>query len=150
MSKPEMLHEKPGFVNDLNKAVHLCEMLVKAAALRHDGVVERMAMITACASAPLMAMATTIAAGGEKDFKLTPDHGLMAALMFSQMVNIVDKSTHSVEYNVEMVLNAMNDFEKLTGRKPDDLLAPPMVKAARELEGSGGDLLDTFMAGRKQ
>lgn len=79
--------------------------------------------------------------GIEHKVTVNGDTMLMAALLAYRICDnptSTDKGDGSVnveapmEFGPHIYLKAMQDFEKLTGRQPDDQLDPKLVKAARE------------------
>ena len=51
-----------------------------------------------------------------------------------------------VEFGPDVLVSAMDDFEKLTGRKPDDKLDPVMVAQTRNFLEKTGDPLKDLLA----
>ena len=56
----------------------------------------------------------------------------------------------TVEFGPSVILEALQMVERATGIKADDKLAPGMVEVARNLEASGGALVDGFFAERRK
>lgn len=53
------------------------------------------------------------------------------------------------EFGPHVIFEALEAYEKLTGRKPDDYLTPGMVSAAREAGTIGREVLNAFMDARR-
>jgi len=79
--------------------------------------------------------------------KVTKPHNvLFAALLLARMApDVGDRDKVHLEMSPVVVLQAMEDFEKLTGTKPDAILHPRMVEAAREQETTSVGLLQDFL-----
>lgn len=77
---------------------------------------------------------------------ITKESILFAALLTVRMSPELDHSndTVPVEFSPMVVLDAMDDFEKLTGKKPDPFLNPAMIASARKNEGIGRDAFIKF------
>ena len=59
-----------------------------------------------------------------------------------------DEGFAAFEYGVATLADAMDMFERATGRKPDDLLLEPMVAAARKAQAEGDVALKSFLESR--
>lgn len=66
------------------------------------------------------------------DAPLTPTQTLFAALLSYHAAPFEDEFGHSIsEYSPLIVANALTDFEKLTGRRPDEELDEQMCRVCR-------------------
>lgn len=75
---------------------------------------------------------------------------LFAALLIARCApEVGDRQNAMVETNPELIYSAMEDFEKLTGQRPDKYLNPHMVKQIREFMERQENPLQGLLASRK-
>lgn len=110
-------------------------------------------------SGPLGVLAcVACSADGEETPRMSGDHFLFAALLACAALHIDEQKDMrdlpgigekkvaialdmSCDFGPDTVLDAMAQFEKLTGRKPDSFLNQKMVQATREAADTGKVML---------
>lgn len=83
---------------------------------------------------------------------ITPEALLFAVLLVNKIAPEHDAKSHGIhtEFSPFVIFEAMEAYEKLTGKQPDLYLNPQMVKAAREAGSQGKELFNALVASRKQ
>lgn len=83
-----------------------------------------------------LSLLARLAAGSEK--AENDDQRLFAALLVVSCIEDTGDGSHNtMAFGPDRILDAMNAFEKYTGRKPDAFLNASMVQAARDVEKTG-------------
>lgn len=93
-------------------------------------------------------LATFLNRGEDINGSVTPDEMLFTAFLVCRCSPANDGEKSVLAFDPSIILDAMEDFEKFTGRKPDDFIIPAMAAAARDCAKEGGALLDRFRTER--
>lgn len=140
--------DNPDYAKKFEKALNLAGQLAAAAAMTEDNICGGLCMAMAVSAGALGAVATIIQHENDKN-PPNGDHLLFAALLVTTATSPLSKSNDTIfAFDPSIILDTLNLFEKMTGRKADPLLMSGMVGAAREMAKSGAAPLDAFMAAR--
>lgn len=142
------MSDNPIFNKVFEKTVQVGASLAQAAAKSGDNMPESICLSLAAASGAVGVVASLVQ---HEDDNAEPnaDHVLFACLLLANTTQPV-KGTHDAifAFDPSIVLDTLNQYERLTGRKPDSLLLSNMVKAAREMAAAGEAPLRAFMSAR--
>ena len=79
---------------------------------------------------------------------VSSDEVLFTALLVWHCSPSNDGEKSLLAFDPSIILDAMESFEKFTGRKPDGFMIPAMAQAARDCAAEGTAALDRFRASR--
>jgi len=134
----------PAFVKNLDAVVQASQTLVRMAVKQGcpDHGPAKLTMAIAALTGPLAAIAIL----SSKDGDLTEDMILFAALLAAKATGAEGGGDHiSLSFSPGTILEAMEAFEKLTGKKADDVICEGMAEAARSVESAAIIPLERFM-----
>ena len=83
------------------------------------------------------------------DNSITEDLSLFAYLLAYRIAPSLGGRSIETSFGPGVTLDALNDFEKLTGRQIDSQLVPGMAQVAREAGAVGKDAFDAFLQARR-
>lgn len=134
------------------------QSLLLAAKAGGGNIADGIYCLTSMAAGLMTILAISVGKIETKDFEefeptdsITPETLLYSALLVNKTTPDYDHKEKSVvsELNPIVFFDAIEAYEKLTGKSPDEFLQPGLVKAAREAGSMGRDVLDAFMDRRK-
>ena len=79
---------------------------------------------------------------------VTSDETLFTALLVWHCSPANDGEKSTLVFDPSLILDAMESFERFTGRKPDGFMIPAMAQAARDCAAEGNAVLEKFRADR--
>lgn len=144
MSDTRNMGDDPRFAKLLDRITKAGEEFAQIALMASDDAAQNCTLLIAATIGPLAAL-TVQSARDAKSRPITSDNVLFAALLVASAVEPVSDDGVKLEFHRGIILDAMQAFEKLTGKKPDDMLNKHMVSAARAVENESVTVLDDWL-----
>lgn len=135
------------FIQVFDRSVEAAALLTLAAVGRMQGNPSaQVAVAVGVACSALMSVTAIVNnATFENMREPTDDDRLFAALLTYMVCRGSTAQGIQFDYHCGTILEAMNEFERVTGRRPDSFLRQDMVTAARDMEAAGSGPMKAFM-----
>ena len=140
--------DDPAFIKNLDSVVQAGQQFVKVACTAGcpDHIPAKLTMAIACMTGPLSAVAIM----SSKDNNVTPEIIMFAAILAAKAMAPAGKDHMSLTFSPEILLDAFEAFEKLTGQKAEDVVCEGMTEAVHAVKEHSATPLQSFLdAARK-
>jgi hypothetical protein len=143
MSKIENMGEDPAYVRNLDSVVKASQEFVKISCTHGcpDHMPAKLTMAIACLTGPIAAVAIMSAKGDT----VTPESIMFAAILAAKATAPAGADHLSLTFSPEIIMEAVEAFEKLTGQKADEVVCEGMMGAVRHVQEQGAIPLQTFL-----
>ena len=148
MSKIENMGDDPAYVRNLESVVKASQEFVKISCVHGcpEHIPAKLTMAIACMTGPIAAVAIMCA----KDDKVSSDIIMFAAILAAKATAPVGTDHLSLTFSPEIIMEAVEAYEKLTGQKADDVVCEGMMGAVRHVQEQSAIPLQSFLdAARK-
>ena len=140
--------DDPVFCKNLHSTVDASMQFTKAVLQCGGHEPGKITLALAALSGPIAAVSLLCAKDGKNEH-VTQDQVMFAGLLVAHCFEPLANSNVALQMSPGIVLDAINAWEKLTGKRAEDCLNADMVSAARTVEKVGADTFAAFMEAKR-
>lgn len=147
--KTEDMGENKEFMADIDRLLSASGNFAHAALRVGEFGAEKIVAMTAAMTSLVTGMGM-ICGGKTKSDDIASEQIMFASILVGHMIGGVKGNVYSLEFTPEVLFDAMEAYQRMTGNKIDRFLAPGLVAIAREAADGADVPLAEFMASREK